>query len=29
MILEYLAPTLAIVAMAVFVIVAWKIIDNT
>jgi len=29
MILEYLAPALAIVAMATFVVVAWKIVDNT
>jgi hypothetical protein len=29
MILEYLAPASAIVAMATFAVVAWKIIDNT
>ncbi len=29
MILEYLAPALAIVAMVTFAVVAWKIIDNT
>ncbi len=28
MILEYLAPASAIVAMAIFAVVAWKIIDN-
>jgi hypothetical protein len=29
MILEYLAPTLIIVAMVAFAVVAWKIVDNT
>lgn len=29
MVLEYLAPALIVVGMIAFVIVAWKIVDNT
>ena len=29
MILQYLVPALAVVTMAAFIIVAWKIVDNT
>jgi hypothetical protein len=29
MILEYLAPAVLVVAMIAFVVVAWKIVDNT
>jgi hypothetical protein len=29
MILQYLVPALAVVLMVAFVVVAWKIVDNT
>jgi hypothetical protein len=29
MILEYLAPVLLLIGMVAFIIVAWKIVDNT
>ncbi len=29
MILAYLVPALAVAAMVAFVVVAWKIVDNT
>jgi hypothetical protein len=29
MILEYLAPVLLIIDMVAFIVVAWKIVDNT